>query len=534
MPAVLQLLLALFWGTCAAWAQQTVTAPSRVHISVEGDWSRYTMDGQKATVRGDARIKVTSPQMGEQSAELRAEELQADFVQHRFSADKGGRILAGPALIAGDKFTYDGARGELLMDRAQGYVALAPSPENPNQPGPTAYFSGRRVVQTGRMAYLYGGRFTTCDRDDPHYYIGAKRIKYDTTDGKLTVNNAKLHLYGLSIPIAPWASTGLGGTTRQGGLPFGTPGYSSREGLYVPLSHSFSGPQADWALQADLMATRRLGVTGTAYAERKTDDWELKAQVTRKEAVTDRLEDRLGVSRYPEISYTRHVTPPGDGQAALSFNLSLGDYEEDLETPDKDTPPRPRVKEQRVLGAFTYVGNATQFQARRGDWYGLAGRLSHYSSGDTYGDLEAFLGAGFNLGWRVQAHATLRHHFISGETPFLFDDVDIKTELTGGATFGISDKWSFSGWGRYDLDKHDVRDYELSADLRQHCLTWGIYYRAVGDRVGLRVNLNGLTGGTRGFEAKSSLQAKMESEGLFIKPIALVKPSAAPQESSRE
>jgi hypothetical protein len=88
------------------------------------------------------------------------------------------------------------------------------------------------------------------------------------------------------------------------------------------------------------------------------------------------------------------------------------------------------------------------------------------------------------------------HHFLGGETPFQFDAVDLQTELRPALKARLTETWRLSASGRWDLDTRRLRDYYLELGKRMHCLTWSVFYRFIGGSVGLRLDLNGLTGDT--------------------------------------
>lgn len=492
-----------------------------IRVTLSGDRIVVHVGDYSTLVEGDAVLNATGPSLPLGQVVVHADRVGSTAQGSRATVSAtGAKLLYGPALLAGDRLWLDAASGEFRLDDARGYMVLAPAPTTMTPGNPTAYFQGRRVAKTGSVAYILNGRMTLCDREEPHHEIIARRIKFDERTGDIIVDHAKLRLYGLTIPLVPWVKYGVGPGGPGRGIGASTPGYSSREGLYLPLDRKLGGLDDPWRAGTALRVTARQGVVGSLWADRTVGAGTLSARLSRKEWVADDLEDRLGLYRLPEINYQRPLTAlESDGRFDLT--LSLGSYKEDLETQHEGEPVRPRVYEQRALASLGYVAHSARYRARRGDWYGATGRLSAYSTGDRYRELELFAGLGGRLADFARGHATLRHHFASGQTPFLFDDVDIKTELDSGLNVRLDEKWCVSGWGRYDLDEDRLRDYEVSLRRRMHCLTWDVYYQAIGDRVGVRVNLNGLTGDTEPFQAKSAFQAQMEQEGLTVRPATL-------------
>jgi len=121
---------------------------------------------------------------------------------------------------------------------------------------------------------------------------------------------------------------------------------------------------------------------------------------------------------------------------------------------------------------------------------------SYYDDGDQFSDIKVEAGAGGRLAENVKGSLTLTHHFLGGQSPFEFDDVDIKTEAYGTLKLACGDWWGLSGDARYDLDASSLRDYSLWLSRRTQYLTWSLGYDFSSKNVGVRVDINGLTGDT--------------------------------------
>jgi len=507
----------------AAHGQTTTAGPERepVRFVVQGKDAQYSADGRHATLR-DARVTILAPGYTHRRAIVDAQQLQADLKRGVITTTGGGRLLVGPLVLTGDELRFDAGEEEFEIKRARGFMAL-PSPyATQGHPMPMAFFSGGRIAKTKDTIHINHGRLTTCPKDRPDYYIKAKRIKYDVKSEEVTIRNASLHLYGITLPLIPWAKVSVADRAQRSGKHFslGTaPGYSNREGVYLPYALRLTGPDDPWKAFTSFRLTTKRGITGSAWADRSTGRWDLGARVSRREWAADDVTDRLSIDAYPELTFTRHLRTRDDRDTTCNLDLGFGNLREELESEPVDAPQRPRVHEQRAAAALSYTANASQYRGRDGDWYGAQARVSTYSSGETYRDLEVFAGLGGGLSRDLQAHTTVRHHFTGGSTPFLFDDVDIKTELESSATWQLARRWGATAWSRYDLDQADMRDYEVGLNYRAGCLTWGLYYRDVGNRIGIRADITGLTGGTRPVARKSSFVQQMEREGLSIAPL---------------
>jgi lipopolysaccharide assembly outer membrane protein LptD (OstA) len=503
---------------CALGAPRAL-APSDepVTITLDGDRVEYSPDRKHATLVGNVRILISAPGYTAGRAVVRANRVEADLEKGIIVSDQGGTILVGPALFTGDTIRFDANREEFCVEGAEGYMELGGPGAAPEDAQPTAYFKGHRIGKIRNVVYVLRGRITTCDRDRPHYYVAAKRIKYDKLSVHVTVYGAKLHLYGVTLPAIPWGRVKIGGKEPSGKLDWRTtPGYGSREGIFLPYTFRLSPRNSSWLTVTSFRITTKRGITGSVWTKHSTRDWDYDFRASRKEWKVDDIEDRLSLYRLPEANFTRYLTPRDEEDKEVRLDLSLGKYYEDWENQPVNQPFRPRVSEGRALAAVSYTGNPVEYREHKGRWYGAVGRASRYTTDETFRELKLFAGMGGAISDNIKAYGTVSHHFTGGATPFLFDDVDIETELAAGADWEMLRNWTVDGWGRYDLDATDLRDYEVGLSYRAHCLTWRAFYRDVSDQIGLRVDLTGLTGDTKACRSESSLQRRMRQEGLFI------------------
>ena len=92
----------------------------------------------------------------------------------------------------------------------------------------------------------------------------------------------------------------------------------------------------------------------------------------------------------------------------------------------------------------------------------------------------------------------------------MFDKVNIETELQPTLEARLSRRWATGARGWLDLDESKLRDYRLRLSRRSHCLTWSLEYGFVGERIGLRVDINGLTGNTAPHAQESDLDRLLQ------------------------
>ena len=132
--------------------------------------------------------------------------------------------------------------------------------------------------------------------------------------------------------------------------------------------------------------------------------------------------------------------------------------------------------------------------------------------------MEVYAGAGRRFSDRFSGSLTVRQGLDDGKTPFSFDALEIETELIGRASWYVTERLGLLGWGRYDAQDGLFRDYEVALGIKDHCLTWQLYYRDVSESFGIRVDLNGLTGRTSPYETHSQLEQEIENSGLQMAP----------------
>jgi hypothetical protein len=520
---VLGVLLATVW-TGRGGALQA--APEPVRITVDGERLTYGLsEGGWARLSGDVRVHVSSPELAAGELELHCGEVEVDLLRGCLRAPGEVKLQAGPGLMAGQGLTMNARTQEFAMGSMSACVGQDNGRLRPGEPWPIIYASGQQVNRRGSVLIALRGKVTTCDRDHPHWSVGARKLIYNVNSGLLQMEHVDLHVLGVRIPVLPWAKLDLGPQKRRWGVNWNTtPGYESREGVFVPYSWRLTNLESPWDAGAYFHITAEQGLTGTVKAARSWGATDFDLRATRKEWMPDDITDQLELYRLPELSVTRYLCERDNCNREMRVDLRLGRYRETLVAVGEDGGHADRLR-KRVSGsraglAATYTVGAPDLLRHEGGWYGVSGRWAEYSTDEHYGDLELFAGGGAQLSPGFSAYGTLHHHLVTGSSPFLFDDVDIRTELAAGADWQIDRLWRLRGTARVDLDRGTTRDYELGLSRRFHCLTWGFTYRGIGNQLRLGVDLTGFSGDTRPYRAQSSLQRRLETEGLQLQPPA--------------
>lgn len=503
-------------GVILAGTAHAATEP--VRIVVDGEHLSYSF-GQGGWVRlkGAVKLHVEGADVIGETLEVYCDEAEVDALHGSLRVPGEVRVISGMGLAVGEGLTLDTQTTEFSLDKL---CACLSDPET--VPRRFVYVKGGKVGRQRDVLVVMRGQVTTCDRDHPHWSLGARELTLDPRTGDLQMSRLSLRFLGVRVPLLPWAKADLSPKKKRWGVDLSTtPGYSGREGLFVPYSWRMTPLDAPLNATVAFHVTTQQGVTGKAFMSRSWGDTDLDLRASRKEWMPDDITDQLELYRLPEFSVTRYVGGR-EGSRELRVGLQAGRYRETLVGIGDDGNHSERlgegVRADRLATTAVYTVGAPALREHVGRWYGFSGKWAEYDTGQDYGDLELFAGRGGRLSDSLSGYGTLRHHLVTGSTPFLFDEVDMRSELTLGADWQLDRLWRVRGTGRFDLDETEFRDYEVRINRQVHCLTWGAYYRGIGSQFGLTLDLTGFTGDTRPYPAKSSLQKRLEAEGLQVFP----------------
>ncbi len=372
--------------------------------------------------------------------------------------------------------------------------------------------------------------FTTCDRPKPDYHIAAQSIELSENQ-RLRLRRVRLYLGGTRVLGLPRLSLNASGS-RDSGLVLPRVGFSSRDGAFAAIKLGLVNTPDD-QLDMHLKLTTNNGIQGGfvgAHAltnnlddipEFQPDsDSELRSQrilwpvvgikkdtcafpdetahersisvfasLLSNDDTYDVDEPDLLVSRLPEIG-VRYVSPMvlmsgyRDNYtigARADVRASIGRYKES---------PGDEVHERfdlRGTGSTTIksLGKTTAVRA-----LGLA-RLSLYDGGDSYRVLGEALEISRVFSKGSYASLRLILHQIWGETPFEFDDVDVERELQLACRYSNGAN-AYGVMFDYDLDRNELRDWELSYTRSLHCMEPTITWRSRYSQLSLSLRVLGL------------------------------------------
>ena len=484
-PALVMLLL--LGAVVAAGAQSSPAR--RIIVEIDGDQIQWNYQMQATELHGNVRIYLQIEGQPEQRVVIHADRAVANLRSGQIEAQKGITVGTPHGVLTGEYLQLNAHTEEFCLKQARSVVNLTPD-------APQAvhgYAFGEQIGLQNDVVYIIRGKITTCNRQRPHYALTAKQIEYYPARRRFKIKGAALYLYGVKIPLIPSFSFDVGEEEKDtpGILPL--PGYSSRDKLYLPYRVILSGADSRWHNELSVRLTQGRGIRLMSTHEYTQGKWSTVAVLSQTEDFYDDLDNRVTLHRRPQVTLTRFAADRAQDDG-WQVEVSLGNIVEDLKTDEHIASPRPDVREQFAALTLRYDRHSKQRRPGQGRWYGLRGRQALYSTGDNYRDLALTAGVGGRLGNDLLGSLTATQHITGGRSPFLFDTVNIKTELQPALEARLSERWAISALGRYDAGAGKLRDYELELSRRAHCLTWALHYRFIGQGLGIRVAINGLTG----------------------------------------
>lgn len=364
------------------------------------------------------------------------------------------------------------------------------------------FFHGAEMRAEPGKYTLTGSRFTTCDREPPHYYLSARELLIEP-DTKLVAKDVKIVLYGRTIFRMPRYSVPMGSAKGKSGAKLPTLGVGEHSGVFAGYQFNL-GDQVDSGGTLDLRLSTKWLVQGGVKYERISGG-PFFGRVTYREPFNGGTKSYVMVSRLPEIgirfgpkdalgqfsssreslSLTRGLIMPLDTEPSTSSvnfigEIGTGKFSED---PDYVTDWRYDARALSWLKPIE-LGKETLFSP------GVFARVSHYGNGDTYSDLGLRLAAARRMGSKSFVSLAYIAHSVHGQSPFTFDQVDLRDEVTARVGFPVG-TYKLEVGGRYNLGNHDFFDTEVSIAKVFHCLEPSITWRKRSNSLSFNVGIVG-------------------------------------------
>lgn len=344
-------------------------------------------------------------------------------------------------------------------------------------------------------------QFTTCDKENPDYLFSAGSVRL-TKSRRLSARNVRLIVRGRTLLSLPSFTTRLKGAPEEFDLP--EPTYSTRTGLglrynySVPMSERgevrLSGawylkeypethfrvgwnfaeeapPPADAEQNArfenDPLQNLRAGGIQTKWARVREPLNVLTFQSMSNVRAVGRKRVDLLISKPWEVSYGVHLSGIENGTGTLFTRL--GSLEE--RQPGQVVPARTRLSvEGEWFQPFSEPDKPFQWRLH------LWGAGYFYGRNDRFGWLKPQL----ELVWERVEQWNLAlgyaRGFRFGKTPYLFDDLVARRELTLRAE-GIRGNYRLALLFKYDVDESELYDMQVLLGIRQHCVEPTLFWR---------------------------------------------------------
>ena len=227
------------------------------------------------------------------------------------------------------------------------------------------------------------------------------------------------------------------------------------------------------ALNADIGLSARVGFRGGLSLDAGSKLGTFTARGMLNDIVSTRLNNDIKLDRLPELRYNSPALGlfklPGGRRVGVALTASIGRYKESLIGGTASS----------VSGTREHAGInfTTRLNAVDGPYLDLFARASRYPSFDlTYRNTGYEIGYEGKITNRLRGQFSYRHTALSGNTPFLFDEVELAREARATFDVQVTPRWIIPIDLRYDLDRKEFRD-QLFGLLRSYkVFAYGVTY----------------------------------------------------------
>lgn len=443
----------------------------------------YSFDHTLVTLTGGAHLLSRVADDPSRFVRIEAEVIEGDISRGRFEMLGDVRIETPRGTMEGASALYDVRTAHFSLRRGALMVPMT----GDDQPTVCGFAYAQEITREGDIVYISKGRFTTCSRPHPHYSLEADRFRWDPKTHRVIVYGGSIKLYGLEIPVFPKIPYSFGGDERETPnlIPF--PTYSSRDGLRLGWSFSVGNP-ADHPMTDVAVRWRQLRplqISSRTLFD-AGDSTFLQVNLGLREDVRQDIDRIVPLDRLPEVGIVDNRRL-GSGYA-LDTTLSLGHFRQ------RGEDGLPGVTDDRARLRARLTSNWDGHLEPGETWWWIEGSEARYGDGGHYAALGAGLGGAARLTDWAAGNVELRRWITDGESPFVWDDVDLKTELHSNLQLRVTDDWRIRLGGNYDLDGGALEAWEAQLRHRAHCLTWKLSYSDTSDNFIIGAEVNGLFG----------------------------------------
>jgi len=464
------------------------TAPSaaeRVVTNFDADQVDFSLDRERVTLQGDAHLTSQVADDPSRYVRIEANLIEGDITSGHFEMLGDIRIVTPRGAMEGDSASYDAGTAQYSLRHGGIMVPLG---EGEGREVTCGFAYAQEIASEGEIVYITRGRFTTCSRPNPHYSFQAKRFRWNPETQQVVAYGGSLQLYGLEIPMLPEVpySFGEAGGNMPSLWPF--PTYTGRDGLRLGWNFNIGDAMDPPYTNVRVMwrQLRPLQVSTRTFYD-VNENLRARLRLGLREDVRQDIDRIVPVDRYPEIGLEGEWDVWG-GDYGLQSDLSAGHYRQRRED---DLAP---VTEKRVRLQARLTGNPEGTYEPGELWWWVDASGALYTNGMHYEALGTGIGSAAQLTNWLSGSAEFRQWVTGGQTPFVWDDVDVKTELHTNMQFRLTEDWRVRLGGRYDIVNKDLRAWDAELRRREHCLTWKVSYSDISDNLMIGAEINGLFG----------------------------------------
>jgi lipopolysaccharide assembly outer membrane protein LptD (OstA) len=304
------------------------------------------------------------------------------------------------------------------------------------------------------------GEFTTCEKDTPHYKFSAKEFLIRNNKiicKKLSLRIKEKRLFTLkkfSLPIE------IGSEEIKSKKNIFSPeiGISSKEKIFLRWNYNYNF-RRDFSLSSFFRYSPWFGFQGGINFSGRKNEYKIENIISKTFETKDVLPD-VWVKRYPEIKIEK-----GEKEffkKFLSYYLegSWGNFEEN----------NFKIKSERKKIGIGFLSPLFHITRDTNLRFLLNYEKSKYTISDyKFQDLKYETVLNKSFGEKLSLQLNYINHRLKGETPFIFDRVELKEELKNKITKNISKYIKLETTSRYDLTNNKIYDTEVIMEYRVDC-----------------------------------------------------------------
>ncbi len=188
------------------------------------------------------------------------------------------------------------------------------------------FIHGRDIKKdTSNICYVAHGKYTTCDAEHPHYYIGAKQIKV-IPDDKIVTGPACLYIADIPTPLVVPFGLFPNKKGRASGILIPSYGESAGQGFFLKEGGFYFGnsEKFDLALRGDIYGNGSFGLSAnSSYAERY--DYNGRVNIKFSEFVTGQRElPNATIQKLFFINWNHIQDPKSHPSSRFSASVNAG------------------------------------------------------------------------------------------------------------------------------------------------------------------------------------------------------------------